>query len=148
MLFNHKNHSSITSSTNPYGILVNSSSILGTGNNTNLNLNEVMNNQICNINNNNNLVNNISSPANVNQNENGFVSNYNLMKHIENKYEKIGEINNNILDNNSKHQQPLNDKSISNLNIKSINTKSGMKVKISSYNCFNNNNNNSNNKAL
>ena len=141
MLFNHKNHSSITSSTNQYGIFVNSSSILGTGNNTNINLNEVMNNQIGNINN-NNLVNNISSPSNVNQNENGFVSNYNLMKHIENKYEKIGKINNNILDNKSKQQH---DKSISNLNIKSINTKSGMKVKISSYNCFNNSNNNSNN---
>jgi len=146
MLFNNKNHSSITSSTNPYGILVNSSSILASGNNTNLNLNEIATNQNNNINNNNNLVNNnISSPSNINPNENGFVSNYNLMKHIENKYEKIGNINNNnnIIENSNKQQQQqFNDKNNSNLNIKSSNIKLNMKVKISSVNCFNNSNNN------
>ena len=145
MLFNNKNHSSITSSTNPYGILVNSSSILASGNNTNLNLNEIATNQNNNINNNNNLVNNnISSPSNINPNENGFVSNYNLMKHIENKYEKIGNINNNnIIENSNKQQQQyLIDKNNSNLNIKSSNIKLNMKVKISSVNCFNNSNNN------
>ena len=141
MLFNHKNHSSISSSTNPYGILVNSSSILGSGNNNNLNLNEAMNSQNSNLNNNNNLVNNISSPANINPNENGFVGNYNLMKHIENKYEKIGNLNN--MDNCKQQQQPLNEKI--NSNLKSTNTKSGMKVKISSVNCFNNSSNNLNN---
>ena len=91
LLFNNKNHSSITTSNNGYGILVNSSSILASNNN---NLNEAVNN----LNNNN-----ISSPLNVNaNNENGFVGNYNLIKHIENKYDKIGNVNNNIfIDNNN-----------------------------------------------
>ena len=43
ILFNNKNHSIIGTSLNPYGIMVNSSSILPSGNTTNLNLNEVGN---------------------------------------------------------------------------------------------------------
>ena len=134
MLFNNKNHSSITTSANGYGILVNSSSILGS-NNTNLNINEGINNV-------NNNTNNISSPVNLNSNnENGFVSNYNLMKHIENKYEKIN--NNNIMDYNN-NKKPIIEKTNSNLNIKSSNIKPNTKVKISSSKYINNNSSNNN----
>ena len=130
MLFNNKNHSTITASTNPYGIIVNSSSILGS-NNTNININDGLNNINCNAN-------NVSSPVNINQNnENGFVSNYNLMKHIGNKYDKMG--NNIVMDYNKK---PTIEKTNSNLNIKSSNIKPNTKVKISSVNCVNNSSNN------
>ena len=130
LFFNNKNHSSIAASINPYGVLVNSSSILASGNNTNMNINEGNNNN--NQNANNNVVNNISSPNNVNSNENGFVSNYNLMKHIENRYEKIGN-NNKFIDNNN-NKKPMMEKAYSNLNIKASNMKSNSKVKISSVN--------------
>ena len=136
MLFNNKNHSSIVNSANGCGILVNSSSILGS-NNINVNINEGM------INSNNNAINNISSPANINSNnENGFVGNKNLMKHIENKYEKIKNIgninNNNFLENK---------KSIIEKNNKSSTFKPNTKVKISSNNYFNNNSNISSNNS-
>ena len=140
LLFNYKNHSSITNSANGCGILVNSSSILGS-NNTNMNINEGL------INSNNNAKNNISSPSNINpNNENGFVSNQNLMKHIENKYEKIknfGNINsNNFLDN----KRSIIEKN--NLSNKSSSIKQNSKGKNSSSNCFNNSNINSYNNSL
>ena len=139
MVFNNKNHSSITTSANGYGILVNSSSILGS-NNTNLNINEGINNL-------NNNLNSIPSPINVNSNnENGFVSNYNLMKHIENKYEKVGNMKNNNFNNfveYNNNKKPIIEKNNSNLNIKSSHFKTNTKGKISSVNCINNNNNHS-----
>ena len=136
---NNKNHSIIGTSLNPYGIMVNSSSILPTGNNTNLNLNDIGNNQNNGVNINNNIINNISNLININANETGFVSNYNLMKHIENKYEKKG--GNNNATEKSKERQPV-EKAYSNLNIKSGNhTKQNSKGKISNINSFNIGNN-------
>ena len=136
---NNKNHSIIGTSLNPIGIMVNSSSILPTGNNTNLNLNDIGNNQNNGVNINNNIINNISNLININGNETGFVSNYNLMKHIENKYEKKGGINNYV--ENSK-ERPIMEKAYSNLNIKSGNhSKQNSKGKISNINSFNIGNN-------
>ena len=141
---NNKNHSIIGTSVNPYGIMVNSSYILPSGNNTNLNLNDAVNNQNSGVNINNNIINNISNLININGNENGFVSNYNLMKHIENKYEKVGGINNYAEKNK---EQPIMEKAYSNLNIKSGNhQKQNSKSKISNINSFNMVNNLNNNK--
>ena len=133
ILFNSKNHSL----NNPYGILINSSSMLPLGSNSNFNINET-NNQNNGININNNIINNISNLININTNKTGFVSNQNLMKHIENKYDKIGGINNYVEKGIIK---PLMEKSHSNLNIKSGNIKNNTNnVKISDLNSFNNNN--------
>ena len=137
ILFNNKNHSIIGTSLNPYGIMVNSSSILPSGNTTNLNLNEVGNNQNG-VNINNNIINNISNLININGNETGFVSNYNLMKHIENKYEKIGGMNR----QEKSKERPVMEKAYSNLNIKQSNhPKQNSKSKISNINSFNIGNN-------
>ena len=134
---NNKNHSIIGNSLNPLGIMVNSSSILPIGNNTNLNLNEMGNKQNNALNINNNIINNISNLININGNETGFVSNYNLMKHIENKYEKNGI--NNYAD---KTKEPMMEKAFSNINIKSGNhSKPSSKGKISNINSFNIGNN-------
>ena len=141
---NNKNHSIIGTSVNPYGIMVNSSYIIPSGNNTNLNLNDAVNNQNSGVNINNNIINNISNLININGNENGFVSNYNLMKHIENKYEKVGGINNYAEKNK---EQPIMEKAYSNLNLKSGNhQKQNSKSKISNINSFNMVNNLNNNK--
>ena len=137
ILFNNKNHSIIGTSLNPYGIMVNSSSILPSGNTTNLNLNEVGNNQNG-VNINNNIINNISNLININGNETGFVSNYNLMKHIENKYEKMGGMNR----QEKSKERPVMEKAYSNLNIKQSNhPKQNSKSKISNINSFNIGNN-------
>ena len=134
---NNKNHSIIGTSLNPYGIMVNSSSILPSGNTTNLNINEVGNNQNG-VNINNNIINNISNLININGNETGFVSNYNLMKHIENKYEKMGGINR----QEKSKERPIMEKAYSNLNIKQSNhSKQNSKSKISNINSFNIGNN-------
>ena len=137
ILFNNKNHSIIGTSLNPYGIMVNSSSILPSGNTTNLNLNEVGNNQNG-VNINNNIINNISNLININGNETGFVSNYNLMKHIENKYENMGGMNR----KEKSKERPVMEKAYSNLNIKQSNhPKQNSKSKISNINSFNTGNN-------
>ena len=125
ILFNSKNHSSI----NPYGILPNSSSILNIGNN-NININEFANNQNSGVNIKNNIINNISNLINITSNDTGFVSNYNLMKHIENKYEKN--------EKSEKSRGKLIDKNNRNLYPNHGNSKSNSKAKISNINSYNN----------
>ena len=132
---NNKNHSLIGTSINPLGIMVNSSSILPSGNNTNLNINDVRNNQNSGVNINNNIINNISNLININGNETGFVSNPNLMKHIE----KMGGITNH---GEKSKERPMMEKAYSNLNIKqSDHSKQNSKSKISNINSFNMGNN-------
>ena len=132
---NNKNHSLIGTSINPLGIMVNSSSILPSGNNTNLNINDVRNNENSGVNINNNIINNISNLININGNETGFVSNPNLMKHIE----KMGGITNH---GEKSKERPMMEKAYSNLNIKqSDHSKQNSKSKISNINSFNMGNN-------
>ena len=132
LLFNNKNHSL----NNPIGILINSSSMLPLGSNANLNINEE-NKPNNGVNINNNIINNISNLININTSENGFVSNYNLLKHIENKYDKPGGINNCAEKDIIK---PILEKSHSNLNFKLGNQDmNNSKVKTSNMNSFNNN---------
>ena len=134
---NNKNHSIIGTSINPLGIMVNSSSILPSGNNTNLNFNDVGNNHNNGVNINNNIINNISNLININSNETGFVSNHNLMKHIENKYEKMSGMN-----PREKSKESLMEKAYSNLHIKQgEHSKQNSKSKISNINSFNIGNN-------